>query len=912
MLFLLLALETFHAGSQIKVADVSSPFLPREGAALVFSRKTRSLYIFGGSSQRNLSENWKFNVDTRQWTQIRSLPGTPAPTHFSHAVAARKMEDMATEYIHIIGGIEHDESHRLHIDTFDTNAENWTPREWSEVNAIESQRQNLVVYDTSIVSFVKKNTKSSGKPFLRYTWVIGSYGDHDASSAMQHIVEYSISHPPMIYVKRNITSWPSSEDGFSVGHRAFLSPGRSKLYITGGSRIHTKISKGKSDSNVENGATLSRVDVFSVKEKRWRKLSDMHIARSHHVLFFIRSQVKCRDAKCDLYIDAIVSGAAYSTLSRKFSMNAPHSQMDIPSISEFLLVVGGRDAHGSSIHTAELLDLLQPTNGWSLINMNSDWALHRMLQRIFSPIATFVDSHKRHSRKVDRFGPFIWKNIRQIRETLLGMVSTTACSLFFLEKEDFGYSDLTESIDFIITHSIHAHAGMPRTISDSFSGIHFVSIQWSNWRWKWLLGPVHGFIQKCMKNKNIQFVSYILLIASAGFAYYLLRQDNCDGKSFAATTGPEISTSTKPLFDTISTLFSSIHLGHQDSKGNPDSKGVGDVTTLSHNENSPSPDEADIRKESDHTKYTRADKIANGAYGTIYKAIREDTGSVVALKVIRMTATRADSRTCEKQARQNAQLAREVDLMRSVVSHPNLISYHGCHFDSAKNELIIAMEFAEGGSVGALCRRLSPTPLSRTTIQKYTKQICLALHHLHTHNILHRDLKGDNVLISKDGKLKLADFGTAKRMPHQNDRQRKTQSVQKLRHGEHSLNYSITGTPLYMAPEAFVEDGVSCDTEFFITKPTSSVNYKSDVWSLGCTVVEMINGGYPPWPPHQFPSLHSFIKTVRESRELPLHNIRIDQLDQVLFDFLVNRCLVKDPMKRAEIRELLQHPFLNY
>ncbi|GAA5982750.1 hypothetical protein JCM10908_006770 [Rhodotorula pacifica] len=199
--------------------------------------------------------------------------------------------------------------------------------------------------------------------------------------------------------------------------------------------------------------------------------------------------------------------------------------------------------------------------------------------------------------------------------------------------------------------------------------------------------------------------------------------------------------------------------------------------------------------------YTKKEMVGRGAYGGVYKATHNPTGQVVALKIIDLDTPDDDI----------SEIQREVALLselRDAARH-NITLYHGCHLNG--HELWIAMDFASGGSIRTLMK-------SGVIEEKYSaliiREVLVALAFLHRQDIIHRDVKAANVLLTQTGKILLADFGVAAHLQ------------------ANSKRSTFTGTPLWMAPEV-ITDGKMYDT-------------KADIWSLGITLFEMATGN----PPH--------------------------------------------------------------
>lgn len=161
-------------------------------------------------------------------------------------------------------------------------------------------------------------------------------------------------------------------------------------------------------------------------------------------------------------------------------------------------------------------------------------------------------------------------------------------------------------------------------------------------------------------------------------------------------------------------------------------------------------------------------------------------------------------------------------------------------------------------------------------IRRYTKQILLGVEYLHSRDIVHRDIKGANVLVNEQGIAKLADFGCSKQIHSQ-----KSHSLEK------SLR-SIRGSVPWMSPEVIKQTGH---------------DVKADIWSIGATVIEMASAKHP-WPAFTNNISVMFqIATTTTTPPIP------DHLSPVAHDFLA-KCFIIDPKQRATATELLTHPFL--
>jgi serine/threonine protein kinase len=212
------------------------------------------------------------------------------------------------------------------------------------------------------------------------------------------------------------------------------------------------------------------------------------------------------------------------------------------------------------------------------------------------------------------------------------------------------------------------------------------------------------------------------------------------------------------------------------------------------------------------------------------------------------------------------QLGQEISLL-SRLQHPNIVRYYGS--ETVDDKLYIYLEYVSGGSIHKLLQEYGQ--LGEPAIRSYTQQILSGLAYLHAKNTVHRDIKGANILVDPSGRVKLADFGMAK---HINGQQ---------------CPFSFKGSPYWMAPEVIKSSNGGC-------------NLAVDIWSLGCTVLEMATSK-PPWS--QYEGIAAMFK-IGNSKELPPIP---DHLSEQGKDF-IRKCLQRDPSQRPSAMELLQHPFI--
>ncbi|CAI9285286.1 unnamed protein product [Lactuca saligna] len=264
-------------------------------------------------------------------------------------------------------------------------------------------------------------------------------------------------------------------------------------------------------------------------------------------------------------------------------------------------------------------------------------------------------------------------------------------------------------------------------------------------------------------------------------------------------------------------------------------------------------------------RWRKGELIGCGAFGRVYMGMNLDSGELLAVKQVSVVVNTASKDKTQAHIRE---LEEEVKLLKNL-SHPNIVRYLG----TAREEesLNIFLEFVPGGSISSLLGKFGSFPES--VIRMYTKQLLLGLEYLHKNGIMHRDIKGANILVDNKGRIKLADFGASKKVV-----ELATMTGAK----------SMKGTPYWMAPEVILQTGHS---------------FSADIWSVGCTVIEMATGK-PPWS-QQYQEVAALfhIGTTKAHPPIP------DHLSAEAKDFLL-KCLQKEPNLRPDASELLQHPFV--
>eukprot|EP01062_Namystynia_karyoxenos_P058551 TRINITY_DN50074_c0_g1_i1.p1 TRINITY_DN50074_c0_g1~~TRINITY_DN50074_c0_g1_i1.p1 ORF type:complete len:906 (+),score=239.20 TRINITY_DN50074_c0_g1_i1:149-2866(+) len=258
------------------------------------------------------------------------------------------------------------------------------------------------------------------------------------------------------------------------------------------------------------------------------------------------------------------------------------------------------------------------------------------------------------------------------------------------------------------------------------------------------------------------------------------------------------------------------------------------------------------------------DVLGAGGFGQVFLGMNTLTGELLAVKKIALSGLES--------AASVEQLQQEIDVL-CTLRHTNIVRYHGAQ--PTRTHLCILLEFVSGGSVLSLAKKFGA--FTEPVLRSYLVQILAGLRFLHHHKVIHGDVKAANILVSQDGKVKVSDFGASS-----------------LAHGEGEdfLCGRLQGTPAWMAPEAVR-----------LQRNTR----QSDVWSLGCTLIEMASGGKMPWSERSFDSTLAMLHFLRNCTEVPKLPPR---LGQHAADF-AHAMLQLNAEKRLTCDELLAHSFIS-
>jgi mitogen-activated protein kinase kinase kinase len=212
-------------------------------------------------------------------------------------------------------------------------------------------------------------------------------------------------------------------------------------------------------------------------------------------------------------------------------------------------------------------------------------------------------------------------------------------------------------------------------------------------------------------------------------------------------------------------------------------------------------------------------KIGQGSFGNVYLGLNGLTGELMAIKQVDMPKNETEK---SKKMMVNA-LKQEISLLKEL-SHENIVRYLGSNEDISN--MYIFLEYIPGGSVSSMLKMYGP--FEDELVRNFTKQVLVGLVYLHSKGIIHRDIKGGNILVDNNGSVKIGDFGISKKISKE-----EAEEEQKDKDNDNDKKKkraSLQGSVFWMAPE--------------VVKQVAYTE-KADVWSVGCLVVEMYTGKHP-------------------------------------------------------------------
>ncbi|XP_011481890.1 misshapen-like kinase 1 isoform X3 [Oryzias latipes] len=259
--------------------------------------------------------------------------------------------------------------------------------------------------------------------------------------------------------------------------------------------------------------------------------------------------------------------------------------------------------------------------------------------------------------------------------------------------------------------------------------------------------------------------------------------------------------------------------------------------------------------------------VGNGTYGQVYKGRHVKTGQLAAIKVMDVTEEEEE------------EIKAEINMLKKYSHHRNIATYYGAFVKKSPpghdDQLWLVMEFCGAGSVTDLVKNTKGSSLKEDWIAYICREILRGLCHLHNHKVIHRDIKGQNVLLTENAEVKLVDFGVSAQLDRTVGRRN-----------------TFIGTPYWMAPEV-----IACDEN-----PDSTYDFRSDIWSLGITAIEMAEGAPPLCDMHPMRALFLIPRN-------PPPKLKSKKWSKKFIDF-IEGCLVKTYTSRPSTEQLLKHSFI--
>ncbi|XP_077954134.1 mitogen-activated protein kinase kinase kinase kinase 4 isoform X41 [Gasterosteus aculeatus] len=259
--------------------------------------------------------------------------------------------------------------------------------------------------------------------------------------------------------------------------------------------------------------------------------------------------------------------------------------------------------------------------------------------------------------------------------------------------------------------------------------------------------------------------------------------------------------------------------------------------------------------------------VGNGTYGQVYKGRHVKTGQLAAIKVMDVTEDEEE------------EIKLEINMLKKYSHHRNIATYYGAFIKKSPpghdDQLWLVMEFCGAGSITDLVKNTKGNQLKEDWIAYISREILRGLAHLHAHHVIHRDIKGQNVLLTENAEVKLVDFGVSAQLDRTVGRRN-----------------TFIGTPYWMAPEV-----IACDEN-----PDATYDYRSDLWSCGITAIEMAEGAPPLCDMHPMRALFLIPRN-------PPPRLKSKKWSKKFFSF-IEGCLVKNYTQRPPTDQLLKHPFI--
>jgi len=259
--------------------------------------------------------------------------------------------------------------------------------------------------------------------------------------------------------------------------------------------------------------------------------------------------------------------------------------------------------------------------------------------------------------------------------------------------------------------------------------------------------------------------------------------------------------------------------------------------------------------------WVRGEMVGRGSLGSVFKALNRSSGQLMAVKEVHFNTSD------EEDDKFRASLQNEIDLYKDL-QHPNIVSYLGNDFLDGR--LFIYLEYMPGGSIAQVLSQFGP--LDEPVVARYARHLLEGLEYLHTRSppVLHRDIKGANILVGVDREVKLSDFGCSKRSAG-------------------TMVQTLRGSVPWMAPEVMRQ---------------SAYGRAADIWSFGCVLIEMASAKCPWGSFDNHLAAMVRIAMSEETPDIPGH------LSSTARD-LIRSCTTRDPQERPSATQLLVNEFLS-
>ncbi|XP_014276090.1 serine/threonine-protein kinase mig-15 isoform X1 [Halyomorpha halys] len=259
--------------------------------------------------------------------------------------------------------------------------------------------------------------------------------------------------------------------------------------------------------------------------------------------------------------------------------------------------------------------------------------------------------------------------------------------------------------------------------------------------------------------------------------------------------------------------------------------------------------------------------VGNGTYGQVYKGRHTKTGQLAAIKVMDVTEDEEE------------EIKLEINVLKKYSNHRNIATYYGAFIKKSApgkdDQLWLVMEYCGAGSVTDLVKSTKGQSLKEEWIAYICREILRGLSYLHSNKVIHRDIKGQNVLLTDNAEVKLVDFGVSAQLDRTIGRRN-----------------TFIGTPYWMAPEV-----IACDEN-----PDATYDNRSDLWSLGITALEMAESQPPLCDLHPMRALFLIPRN-------PPPRLKSKKWSKKFHGF-IETVLVKDYHQRPYTEQLLKHPFI--